>query len=129
MTGPVRVPDDAARRVKDFLAALLSARASVGLVLPSGWSPKSLPAVVVFDDGGPSEWPILTEPRIRVTVWASGRTQARELAALCIGLLMERDVPGVALVRDPSSILDARDDNGGIMASFTVAVKSRTVVA
>lgn len=121
----MRIPDDTARRIKDFLAGRLTE--SVGLALPSTWSPKSPPHVVVFDDGGPTEWPILTEPRIRVTVWAAGRTASRDLAALCIGLLMTYDVPNVAHVRDPSSILDARDDNGGIMASFTVAVKSRTV--
>lgn len=131
MTGPIRVPDDTARRVKDFLFSQLPLHgeptATVGLVLPENWSPTRPPHAVVFDDGGPSEWPILTEPRIRVTVWAAGRTDARELAALCVGLLMSLDVPDVAHVRDPSSILDARDDNGGVMASFTVAVKSRTV--
>lgn len=131
MRGLLRQPDDSAKCVKDFLKAELRSRgfplATVGLVLPSSWSPKSAPAVVVFDDGGPSVWPVLTEPRIRVTVWASGRDAARELAALCTGVLMSLDVPGVAHVRDASSILDARDDNGGIMASFTVAVKSRTV--
>ncbi|MGV5046887.1 hypothetical protein [Rhodococcus pyridinivorans] len=133
MTGPIRVPDDTADAVKDYLKAALAGRFSsaptVGLVLPQNWTPKNAPAVVVFDDGGPSEWPIVTEPRIRVTVWASGRTVARQVAAACVGLLLSRDVPRVAAVRDPSSILDARDDNGGIMASFTVAVKSRTVVA
>lgn len=132
MTGPVRVPDDTASAIRDFLKREIPGRTSltpsVALALPSSWSTKSPPAVVVFDDGGPAEWPILTEPRIRVTVWASGRTDARELAALCVGLLMSLDVPDVAHIRDPSSILDARDDNGGVMASFTVAVKSRTVV-
>lgn len=127
----MRLPDDTALRVKDFLKAEVQVRGFptvvVGLALPSSWSVKSAPAVVVFDDGGPAEWPILTEPRIRVTVWASGRSAAREIAALCLGLLMSVDVPDVAHVRDPSSILDARDDNGGIMASFTVAAKSRTV--
>lgn len=130
----MRLPDDTAMRVKDYLKAQLpvhgESTASVGLALPGKWTSSEPPVVVVFDDGGPSEWPILTEPRIRVTVWASGRTLARSVAALCVGLLMSFDVPGVAHVRDPSSILDARDDhNGGIMASFTVAAKSRTVSA
>lgn len=130
----MRLPDDTAMRVKDYLKAQLPAHGeltvSVGLALPGKWTRSEPPVVVVFDDGGPSEWPILTEPRIRVTVWASGRSLAREIAALCVGLLMSFDVPGVAHVRDPSSILDARDDhNGGIMASFTVAAKSRTVAA
>lgn len=133
MAESLRVLGDPARAVKDFLAAALppvvsGVDPSVGLVLPSDWTVKSVPHVGVFDDGGPVLWPVVASSRVRVTVWASGRSRAREIASLAMGLVLVRRVPGVAVVRDPSSILDAFDEhNGGQMASFTVQAKARTI--
>lgn len=132
MIGDVRVPGDPARDVKDFLKTAAPPRISgtdptVGLQMPDDWSPASAPFIGVFDDGGQSVWPVVTVPRLRVTVWASGRTRAREIAGVCVGLLLSRPVPGVAQITDPSSILESLDDNGGFMASFTVQAKSRTI--
>ena len=128
----VRVPGDPARVAKDFLKTALPPLVSgtdptVGLQMPAGWSPSSAPFVGVFDDGGPAVWPVITIPRLRVTVWASGRTRAREIAGLALGALLSRPVPEIAQITDPSSILEALDDNGGFMASFTVQVKARTI--
>ncbi len=126
----LRKPRDAAVPVKDFLAGRLAAlpppTATVGLVLPPDWTPKSRPAVVVFDDGGGQIWPVATRPTIRVTVWADGRTRARDLAGMCMGWLLALRVPGVK-VSPGTALIDARDTgNGGIMASFTVNATVRT---
>ncbi|MGB3946129.1 MAG: hypothetical protein WBK76_04825 [Candidatus Saccharimonadales bacterium] len=134
MSEPIRVPADPSRAIADYLTAELPALASppsltVSRGVPDDWTfGSSAPHVGVFDDGGPVRWPIITEPRIRVTVWHSGRDAARELAALVCGILMCRTVPSIATITDPSGILDARDaKNRGLMASFTVKVQARTI--
>ncbi|MFC9769637.1 hypothetical protein [Rhodococcus jostii] len=129
---PLRIPGDPARAVKDHLATtvpplLTGIDPTFGLSLPGDWTPKSTAHVGVFDDTGPAVWPVATRPLLRVTVWSSGRTRSREIAGLCLGILLAQQVPGVASVRDPSSILDARDShNDGVMASFAVRVTART---
>lgn len=124
-----RVPAEVAVPVKDYLKAKLAVlRPGVtsGIGVPSNWTPQSPTHVGVFDDSGPAQWPIVTSPQIRVTVWSSGRTTSRELAGLCLGLLLE-GVPGLVVVKKPTSIIDARDpQNLGLMASFTVPTKART---
>ncbi|MFC9768835.1 hypothetical protein [Rhodococcus jostii] len=132
---PLRIPGDPARAAKDHLAATIPALISgidptFGLSLPGDWTPASAPWVVVFDDTGPAVWPIATRPLLRITVWSSGRTRSREIAGLCLGVLLAHQIPGIATARDPSSILDARDShNNGIMASFTVRATARTIAA
>ncbi|MBT2266317.1 hypothetical protein [Rhodococcus erythropolis] len=134
MSDPIRLPADPIRPICNFLNAQLPSLSpvpavTVSLGLPSNWMPEDAPPHVgIFDDGGPVKWPIITEPRVRVTVWAIGRDLAREIAALSCGILTCRNVPGVATITDPSSILDARDPhNRGLMASFTVKVQARTI--
>ncbi|BDC71074.1 hypothetical protein [Prescottella equi] len=125
----LRKPRDAAVPIKDFLIGQLAATdhgATAALKLPTDWSPKSPPAVVVFDDGGPQRWPVSTKPQIRITVWAEGRGEAREIAGKCMGWLLALRVPGVK-VSPGSALIDARDPkNGGMMASFTVNTTVRT---
>lgn len=132
---PVRIPGDPAKAIKNYLAStlpgLVAAPApTVGLVLPSGWTTKSPPALAIFDDGGVNAWPVSTRPTIRVTVWADGRDRSRAIAGVALGLLAAGDVPGVATITDPSDLLEARDSvNSGILASFTVRAQSRTLPA
>jgi len=126
-----RQPADAAVPVKNYLVSCLSVpepEVTAALNLPPKWAPETHPpAVVVFDDSGPTRWPIATHPQIRVTVWAHGRTRARTIAGLCLGWLLAGRVPGVK-ISPGTSIIDARDpDNGGDMASFTVRTTVRTV--
>lgn len=129
----LRKPADPARSAKDYLAATLPGLLgitglTVGLVVPENWTPKSPPHVGVFDDGGPTRWPVATRPLLRITVWANGRTLAREVAGACMGVMLAHPVPGISNVREPSSILDARDSkNTGQMASFTVRATARTL--
>lgn len=132
MTFPYRQPRDAVKPIRDYLVTELGKRdpsIGVGLMLPSGWSVTDPTYVVVFDDSGPSEWPILTRPLIRVTVWASGRSRARQVAAMTMGLVGQRGIPGIAQVeRNPSAILDAQDPtNFAFLASWTVRVIARNV--
>lgn len=129
---PLRRPADPAKVAKDYLAAVIPGLygdpATVSLGVPDHWKPNDAPHVGVFDDSGDAVWPIVTRPLLRVTVWADGRTRARELAGLCLCVLVAHRIPGIATVRDPSSILDARDSkNGGLMASFTVRATARTL--
>lgn len=125
----LRKPQDAARPVKDFLAGQLAAAnpgVTADLDLPPTWTPKSPPAVVVFDDGGPQSWPVSTKPTIRVTVWAAGRTRARDIGGMCMGWLLALPIPGVK-VTPGTALIDARDPkNNGVMASFTVNAIVRT---
>ena len=129
---PVRTPAQPARLAHDYLKTALpdltADQFTSGLGLPSAWTPKSKPHVGIFDDGGVASWPVSTRPVLRVTVWSDGETKSRTLAGLCLGALLAHPIPGIANVREPSSILDARDShNGGLMASFTVRTSVRTL--
>ncbi|RVW06227.1 hypothetical protein [Rhodococcus spongiicola] len=124
-------PRDATVPVKDFLATQVQAldpAITTGLSLPKDWTPSDPPAVVVFDDSGPVQWPVSTSPQIRVTVWAEGRTLAREIAGKCLGWLLCSKVPGIAHIGPGAGLLDGRDNsNHGFTASFTVTTRVRTV--
>ncbi|WP_052373507.1 hypothetical protein [Nocardia otitidiscaviarum] len=131
---PFRTPADPAKVIKNYLAAtvppLVSGPAPVfGMVLPVNWSPSSsAPAVVAFDDGGPTRWPVTTAPTVRITVWANGRDRARGIAGVCLGVVLAHRIPGVATVTDPTGLLEAVDsNNGGHMCSFTVRAQARTL--
>lgn len=130
---PYRLPGDPARVIKDYLATalppLVAAPApTVGMVLPSSWSTSSAPAVVVFDDSGPVQWPVTTSPTVRVTVWANGRDRSRAIAGRCLGVLLAHRVPGVATITEPTGLLEAVDENNhGVMTSFTVRALARTI--
>ncbi|MGN7133384.1 hypothetical protein ACTHQY_08935 [Rhodococcoides corynebacterioides] len=128
----LRTPADPALLAQRYLAATIPAltpadKPTFGLGVPNEWKPSQRPFVGVFDDGGPTRWPVATRPLLRVTVWSDGRTRSRTIAALCMGVLLAHNIPGVASVREPSSLLDGRDpQNHGLMASFTVRTTVRT---
>ncbi|WP_306358849.1 MULTISPECIES: hypothetical protein [unclassified Nocardia] len=130
-----RVPADPAKAIKTHLAAVLpplvaAPAPTVGMVLPANWTTSSAPAVVVFDDSGPTVWPVLTRPLIRITVWANGRDRSLAVAGAALGVVMAHRIPGVATITDPSTLLEARDSKtGGILASFTVRTQARTLPA
>lgn len=132
---PLRAPGDPAKVAKNYLASVVPAMVApltptFGLGLPKNWTTASNPAVVVFDDSGPTQWPVLTAPTLRITVWADGRDHANTIAGRCLAVLMSQPIPGIATLREPSSPLEAVDsNNGGVMCSFTVRSQSRTVPA
>lgn len=126
MTRPQVQPPDVVEPVVAFLEPLVTAPAGVGKALDPDWKRGDAPWLAVFDDGGATDWPVAVNPRLRVTVWASTRSAARDMAAWALGVLMAHPVPGIAQLRDPSSILAADDSqNGGVMASFTIAARAR----
>lgn len=128
----LRAPGDSAARVQEYLSETLPSLAIEPVVVTLGlpddqWSPKSIPHIGIFDDGGASQWPVASSPLLRVTVWSNGRTRSRAVAGWVMGVLLARRIPGVANVREPSTLLDARDPkNKGLTASFTVRTTVRT---
>ncbi|WP_328660367.1 hypothetical protein [Nocardia salmonicida] len=134
MTDPgLYVPADAVGLVRVFLADRVPAKfpgVRVAANLSPRWTPTSLPELVLFDDSGPMNWPVETQPQIRGTVWADGHTTAHSIAGYALGLLLCRRVPGIAKILPGTALLEARDDsNGGLMCSFTVRTRVRTVPA
>lgn len=134
MTEPVvYVPSDALASIRVFLAERIPARfpgVRVAVNLSPKWIPANPPELVLFDDSGPLKYPIETRPQIRCTVWADGRDTGRAIAGYALGLLLCHRVPGIAKVLPGTALLDARDDhNGGVMCSFTVNCRVRTVPA
>ncbi|HEY9314634.1 hypothetical protein [Williamsia sp.] len=133
----MREPADAVRIIKDWLATEIAALASspafagvtVGLELPADWTLGESPAaVVLFDDSGPSDWPITTQPTIRCTIWATDRDIAIAVVRRCFGLLLGKRIPGIATVRPGVSIQESKDPNNkAIVASFTVRTRVRTI--
>ncbi|WP_280393225.1 hypothetical protein [Nocardia wallacei] len=130
---PFRRPADPAKIAKNYLAAALpslvaSPSPTFGLVLPKDWTTGSAPAVVVFDDGGPSTWPVSTRPTVRITVWADGRDRARQIAGTALGVMLSHRIPGIASITNPTGLLEAVDsNNGGITVSFTLSAQARTL--
>ncbi|MGY4098045.1 hypothetical protein ACW2Q0_00530 [Nocardia sp. R16R-3T] len=132
---PARLPGDPAKAAKNYLASVVPGMVAApaptcGLVLPAAWTTKSPPAVVVFDDGGPTRWPVSTRPLLRVTVWADGRDRARAIAGAAMSVLTSHRVPAIATLSEPSGLLETRDPNtGATLVSFTVRAQSRTLPA
>ncbi|SUA72659.1 Uncharacterised protein [Nocardia otitidiscaviarum] len=130
---PLRTPADPAKTIKDYLAAVVPGLVDApapefGMTLRADWKPTSAPAVAVFDDGGPNRWPVATAPTIRITVWSNGRDRSRQIAGVCLGVLLSHRVPGVATITQPTALLEAVDShNTGRMCSFTVRALARTL--
>ncbi len=134
MTGPVLVPGDPGPAVREFLAPLITAKypsTRVAANLSPKWTPSTwAPELVVFDDGGPIRYPVETLPHVRITVWGSGHDVVWSIAGYALGLLLSRRVDGIAKVLPSTGLLEARDDrNGGLMCSFSVRTRVRTVPA
>lgn len=129
VTLPVtREPVDVAKLVKEWLKADLAARfpeLTVALELPSNWSLKSGPVLVIANDGGPMDmWPVATSPTIRGTSWTPGREPKYAYAAMA--RLLTARIPGIAAVLPGTGFLEARDSKtGGDLASFTVRTRAR----
>lgn len=118
---PVRLQPDVEQILVDYIAGHRAE--DVGTQLPDDWQPGSSPFVQVTLDGTPTvDYPIRCVCTVRVTVWATGRTEARDIAAPVQALLLSH--PGDASVQriGPGvGLYGAKDSrNGGQMASFTV---------
>lgn len=99
--------------------------------VPEDWqaAPDAKTLITVADDGGPTLWPVWSEPLIRVTVHAYGKQTAKLWRAVALGVLMARVPSGMAIGKTGIGYTDGRDpDTGADMASFTVRATVRTQV-
>lgn len=125
---------DAETACKDYLKAELAARAesaTVGVGLPGTWTTSSPTHVSVEMDGTPLlTYPVVARATVRVTAWASSRTEAKRVVGLCMGLLLAH--PGsddLWSITPLTGVLPARDpDNGAPIASVTVRASVRPTV-
>jgi hypothetical protein len=129
---------DAEVLLKTYLATALAARsesyaigATVGLILPAGWTRAAAPFVLVAWDGTPVvTHPVMAAATVRLTVWHATATKAKALAALVQALaLIYPGGGGIASVNVLTGVLPAvDDDNGADIASVTVRVHLRSTV-
>lgn len=127
---PQVAPADPALLVKNWLKSAIAVRfpeLQVRLELDRNWKLGSSPVVCVFNDGGPlTQWPVNTNPTIRVTSWTNGRDV--RYANHILGLMLCTPIPGVAKVLPGSGVIEDKDQNNGAdLASFTVRTRVRTV--
>lgn len=127
-------PQDALKPIKAFLIDRFADAGApfdtvrVALNLATTWTAAGAPQLVLFDDGGPGQWPVASNPTVRVTVYSSGRDLSRRIAARAVGLLLCTPIPGIAKVLPGTSIFDTRDQAlAAEVASFTVRTRVRTV--
>lgn len=125
-----RVQADIVPSVKDWLTAQ-SLGAQVRTNVDANWKPADGPLLIVADDGGPVVMPIKSRHTLRLTAYAAGRTEARRIATLAAGKLIEsRPRPtGVAHISSyPGAVLDAKDKGtGAVLASVLVIAHAKTV--
>lgn len=123
-----RVQADIVPAIADWLGERI-ANVDVRLSVPDRWTPASGALLIIADDGGPMMWPVKSRHTIRLTAWAAGRTQARDIATLAAGLLGDGRPSGVASVdAEMGTVLDARDENtGAMLASVLITAHARTV--
>lgn len=122
------VPGNPAPRVKAALITYLGSEARVVRDVPDTYKPSSGPLVLVADDGGPLEWPILSKNTIRVTVMGNGMDLVRGIAGRCLGHIFD-DIPdGLSHIRrNGTTLLEGRDPRTGAdFVSFTVTATVRT---
>ena len=127
MTPPVH--QDAARIVLDVAAERLAAAgetATVGIGLPTHWTPADGEHLQLDTDGGPAG-PVAAWHTIRLTAWAPGRSRAVELANLTRALLMTHDGSrGMQRPRQGTAVTTARDSRtGAYMAGCVLTVPIR----
>lgn len=122
-----------ARLLKDALKVRMSAKypaLEYGLGLPADWANyDGPPLLVVFDDGGASEWPVSDRATLRVTAWSNSLTTARDIASHALGVTLTHKVEGLSQILPGTRVIDARDpENGALMASYTVRARARTTI-
>ncbi|MBI3226627.1 MAG: hypothetical protein HYZ39_16395 [Mycolicibacterium cosmeticum] len=126
-----RVQADIRSSIRDWLTNQGTGAALVRRRVPDGWTPSAGSLLVVADDGGPGRLPISSRHTIRLTAYAAGETEARNIAVLAAGKLAESSPrpPGVSHISgDVSAVLDGRDKaTGAALASVLLTATARTV--
>lgn len=114
--------------VKASLVTFLGDGVRVVRDVPDTYKPKSGPLVLVADDGGPMQWPVLSKNIVRVTAMGDGMDLVRGIAGRCMGHIFE-DIPnGLSHIRrNGTTLLEGRDPKTGAdFVSFTVTATVRT---
>lgn len=116
----VQTRDDLAAAMADEIDGDLC---TIGISLPPDWTKGSIPRIRVALDGTPRDLhPIAQQSTMRITVWASSPSTAKELANLAHGYLLNlgayKRLTGLFVARDP--------DHGADLASFTVRATVRS---
>jgi hypothetical protein len=94
------------------------------------------PTLLVADDSGPAvlrgAWTAKQSPRrllLRLTAFAAGRTEAREVVDTAAAFVVANK-PGVSRIEDVSAPLMTKDrDTGAFLASITMPVIVKPVIA
>lgn len=110
--------------VADVLDDLLAdEECSTGVGLPDEWKPTDPPYVGCAWDSTEAIAQVLAFATVRITVWASSTGEAKRLARLTHGLLLERPearpLAGPFPARDPQTRAE--------IASFTIRWSARSV--
>lgn len=121
----VTYPDPERQAVDDLTDAFADQgeTVTVGIGVPTDWTPGDTTHVQVAWDGTPRDLhPVALRPTLRITVWASGPSEAKRVALLAHGLLLARgqyhQLTGPFPTRDPQTRAD--------LASFTVRATVRS---
>lgn len=123
------VHQDAARIVAAVAETKLAERgetATVGVAIPDNWKLGDGPHVQIDTDGGPAG-PVAAWHTIRITAWATGRTEAVRLANLTRALLMtHRGGQGMHRPRGGTAVTTARESRtSAYLAGCTITVPVR----
>lgn len=128
---PVTFPD-VERLVRNYLADELDAlgeTCTVHIGVPTDWTPASGSHIQVDWDGTPTATPpIIADASMRVVAWAANTTEAKRLAALAQGLLLNHPGgDGIASTQFLTGVLPTRDpDTRAEIASTTTRVTVRS---
>lgn len=132
---PAVMPRDTEKFVVDFFtedngdAIAELGECTVGVNVPSGWTPAWVPHLQVTSDGDPvGIWPIATRDTIRLTARAGTTSDAKELCGLALGLLLAHNGDAdISSTRYLTGVLPARDPQTHVeLASATARVTVRT---
>lgn len=129
--GVLIIPGNPAAAVKSSLVTYLGVDARVVRDVPDTYNPSAGPLVLVADDGGPLQWPILSKNVVRVTVFGNGMDLVRGIAGRCMGHVFD-GIPAeeVHIKRSGTTLLEGRDPKTGAdFASFIVNATVRTTTA
>lgn len=128
---PLAVVADAERVVIDYLTPLLVSNGedvTVGVSVPVAWIKGTKAHVQVALDGTSDvQYPLRETAALRVTTWHESTTTAKNLARLCMGLLLSHPGGGgVFNIRPATGVLPTRDpDTGAQLATIGVQVNLR----
>lgn len=123
---------DVERLIRDLLEELITPHepdVTVGIGVPTDWTPTSPEHLQVVSDGIPERTqPIVAHATVRLVARAASTSRAKAIAALGEGLLLaHKGGGGVSVIRPLAGVLPARDpDTRAEIASVSLRVSVRS---